>query len=361
MTVKHIRPNYRNILLIRTDRIGDVVLTAPAVTVLKQFYPKARIGFLTREYTAPLLRHYKGIEHILIYQPEGKHAGLSGHLRLAEELRAHNFDAAVLFFPQPGLSFALWKAGIALRVGSGFRWSSVFLNHRVFEHRKKGEKHELEYNLSLLRGMVPRLPAPEEILFDFQFDKHLQKLQQQALQELKVFSPYAIIHPGSGGSAPRLPVEQFARITQFLHGHSTLRILVVGNGTEKPLVEQLLENLSHKERVHPVVGKWDLETYMAVIAGAQLFISNSTGPLHIARAYQVPVIAFYCPAVPCSPRRWGPYNQPETVLTPPVTPCKTCNPHTCPHGNCLAHIPWQAIQKKLEEALVRVEERRMGN
>ena len=343
--------NLHHILLIRTDRIGDVVLTTPTVSWLRKYYPHARIAFLTRAYTAPLLRHYSGIDEILIYRPEEEHAGLRGHLRLARQLKSHRFDAAFLFFPQPGLSLALYRAGIPLRVGSGYRWSAIFLNRRIFEHRKKGEKHELEYNFSLLRDFVPRLPHPEEVVFDFQRDETLLHLRQKALNKLGLTASYAIIHPGSGGSAPRLPIEQFARIAHYLQRHSALQLLIVGNGKEQNLVNDLLQQLPSRERIHAVVGEWDLETYMGIIAGSRLFISNSTGPLHIARAFDVPVLAFYCPATPCSPKRWGPYNRLDSVLTPDISPCKSCNIKRCPYGNCLSHIPWNAIENRLQRIL----------
>jgi ADP-heptose:LPS heptosyltransferase len=82
-----------------------------------------------------------------------------------------------------------------------------------------------------------------------------------------------------------------------------------------------------------------------------LFISNSTGPLHIARVFDIPLIAFYCPAIPCSPRRWGPYNRIQSVLQPDIEPCKTGNPRKCPHGNCLESIKWEDIRILLDKRL----------
>jgi heptosyltransferase-2 len=91
---------------------------------------------------------------------------------------------------------------------------------------------------------------------------------------------------------------------------------------------------------------------MSIIAGASFFISNSTGPLHIARAFNIPLLAFYCPAIPCSPERWGPYNQKDSIITPDIIPCKSCNIDKCPYGNCLNLISWSDIQKRLERLLV---------
>lgn len=342
--------NYRNILLVRTDRIGDVILTTPAITLLRENYPNAKIHFLTRKYTAPLLKYHDDLDEVIVYQPETRNRGLSGHYRLAQELKKQNIDLAFLIHARAGLAFALKMAKIKTRVGTGYRWFSFFLNRKVFEHRKYGQFHEAEYNLSLLKQFVRRLPSPGEVRFNFHIDERLTELKCRALENLQVSGDYIMIHPGSGGSAPNLPVNIFQKIIHHLGEKSAQQIIISGAENERSLIEELASSAGHIP-VKTAAGFWNLETYTAVIAGSRLFISNSTGPLHIARAFDIPVLAFYCPAVPCSPKRWGPYNRPESVVTPPVEPCRTGNIRKCPHGNCLTYISWEAIQTKLDQLL----------
>jgi len=344
---------FNNILLIRTDRIGDVILTTPAITALRLRYPAAKIYFLTKAYTAPLLEHHEFLDDVIIYSPEDEHRGIKGHWRLAKQLRDLKIDIAFLFFPQAGLALALWLAGIKRRVGTGYRWYSFLLNHRIFQHRKYGRFHELEYNMALLGDDPDNHPHLNEVEFHFIRDENLRKIQQDALREIGLNEDYLIVHPGSGGSAPNLPPEMFARIITYLGANSSLRIILSGNASEETLIEEIA-NRSRTGNLFKNTGLWDLETYMAVISHARLFISNSTGPLHIARAYDVPLLAFYCPAIPCSPKRWGPYNQMESVVVPDVKPCKTCNPKKCHNGNCLEKIPWQQIKAMLEKRLAQL-------
>ncbi len=341
---------FHKILLVRTDRIGDVILTAPAISVLHKSFPEARISFLTRQYTAPLLSHYRNLNEIMIYNPEQEHAGIKGHLMLSRELRAKEFDAAFLFYPAPGLAMALFLAGIPFRVGIGYRWYSLFLNERIYEHRKHGLKHELEYNLSLLRNHVERLPGPDDIRFEFRDDPVLHKRRQSLLDKIAVNSNYIIVHPGSGNSAPNLPPEMFSRIIQYILDHTSFQVILAGTAQEESLINRIAHD-SERDNIVEAPGLWDLEDYMSVISGSRFFISNSTGPLHIARSLDIPVMAFYCPAIPCSPRRWGPYNRPDSVLMPDVEPCKTCNIKKCPHGNCLSQISWDTIRTHLDRRL----------
>ena len=126
----------KRFLLIRTDRVGDTILTFPAVTALRDHYPEAFISFLAQPYTVPLFEQYTGIDLLLSYEPEGRHRGWKGVLKLSHQLRELNFDAAILFYPRPELAFALLKAKIPLRIGTGYRWYSFLLNKRIYEHRK---------------------------------------------------------------------------------------------------------------------------------------------------------------------------------------------------------------------------------
>lgn len=335
-----------NILLIRTDRIGDVILTTPAIKLLHQAYPEARIYFLTREYTAPLLKHHPYLDSTILYKPEDQHRGLRGHLKLSQELKEKNFDLAFLFYPQAGIAFSLFWAGILNRVGTGYRWFSFLLNQRKYEHRKYGERHELEYNLSLIEKYISQIPTPADISFEFSPNRKLQELREKTLQQYRIKNEYIIIHPGSGGSAPNLPTDKYVQIINYLSKNQKSNLVLVGDPAEKELISKISDAAGNN--LVKIMGDWNLETYMAVISGTRYFISNSTGPLHIARAFDVPLLAFYCPAIPCAPERWGPYNRLEHVITPAVIPCKTCNIDKCPHGNCLENIPWSSIKSHLD-------------
>ena len=340
---------FHNIVLIRTDRIGDVVLTTPAIKLLHQAYPEARIYFLTREYTAPLLKHHPYLDDIILYRPETEHRGLQGHLKLSQELKARDIDLAFLFYPQAGIAFSLFWAGIPNRVGTGYRWYSILLNRRKYEHRKYGKRHELEYNLSLLENYVPQIPIPPNISFEFNPNTQVHELRNKTLLQYKIQEKYILIHPGSGGSAPNLPANKYVQIINYLSKNQRSDLVLVGDPAEKELISAISDSAA--EKLVKIMGEWDLETYMAAISGAQYFISNSTGPLHIARAFDIPLLAFYCPAIPCAPERWGPYNRLEDIITPSVIPCKTCNIDKCPHGNCLENISWETIKSHLDKFL----------
>jgi len=92
-------PEHHRILLVRTDRIGDTLLTIPAVIALRQQFPDAFIAFLCQPYTEPMVQRISDINQVLTYEKEGKHKGWSGLELLSRELSSCRFDSAVVFFP----------------------------------------------------------------------------------------------------------------------------------------------------------------------------------------------------------------------------------------------------------------------
>ena len=136
----------QNILVVRTDRIGDVILTLPTIEALKLNFPNAHIAMLLSSYTASLV---EGIADVLTYNRE---IALKPFFEMLAELRRARFDVAVVAFPRFRIALLLWLAGIPLRIGTGYRWYSFLFNRKIFEHRKNVEKHEAEYNVSLLKG-----------------------------------------------------------------------------------------------------------------------------------------------------------------------------------------------------------------
>lgn len=338
----------QRILIVRTDRVGDVVLTLPLVGVLKHLFPKSFIAFLTRAYTLPLVENCPLVDQIIEYEPAGCHHGRKGHHKLAQTLSAFQFDAALFCFPRWELVLAAKRAGIPHRLGTGFRWYSFLFTQKIYEHRKHCLKHELEYNVALASLLSrEKLPPPS---YGLHLKESLLRWRDETLQKFGLENGYAIIHAGNGGSAPNLSLTQYRTVRNFLLEHTSWKILLTGSLSEKGKVADLLEEALAKRMVNGA-GKFNLEELMAVVSGAKLLISSSTGPLHLADALGVPVAAFYCPRPPSTPKRWGPFTQPQGVLQPHVETPKRCQLKKCPHGGCLTQLSGQQLKDFLQERL----------
>ena len=129
------------ILLVRTDGIGDVLLSVPLAGAIKRERPKDEVWLLTRSYTRELGENHPDIDGVLTPDTDGGIPYSSGSL--VRTLRSKSFDSAVLVYPRFRMALLLLRAGIPVRVGTGYRWFSFLFTHRVYEHRKNMGKHEL--------------------------------------------------------------------------------------------------------------------------------------------------------------------------------------------------------------------------
>jgi heptosyltransferase-3 len=311
---------YRRFLIVRTDRIGDVILTLPMARVLKRRLPGAHVAMLIQSYTAGLVAADPDIDQVISFD---------GHSppipKLAAELRRGRFDVVFHTHPRPRLALASALAGIPVRVGTGYRWYSFLFNRRVYEHRKDAARHELEYNLSLLGAVGIGTPWGE-INPRIAVDRALGEKARAALAATGVRpgTKFAILHPGSGGSARDWCPEHFAALASMLADRGGLAVVITGGKGEEGLVSRVLSKCP--AGVRSIVGSLDILEYAALAKMASLFVANSTGPLHIAAAVGTPVIGLYPQIRPLSAARWGPFTDRKIVFTPSGFPerCDRC-------------------------------------
>src|SRR5438045_3750728 len=120
------------ILIARTDRLGDVLLTTPVASALRARFPGVHITWLVRDYTAPLLKHNPDVDDILIDHGTTR--------ELTKQLQQGRFDAAIIAFPRWRVVWAAWRARIPRRVGPASKLYSALLTDRVWQHRSEGAK-----------------------------------------------------------------------------------------------------------------------------------------------------------------------------------------------------------------------------
>ena len=322
----------RKVLIVRSDRIGDVVLTLPMASVLKRRYPQVECWLMLQSYTAELAGFAHDVSGVLLYDEGGK---AKPFFELVREVRAKAFDAVVVVYPRPRLAWLMRLAGIPVRVGSGYRWYSFLFNRRVYEHRRTAEKHEVQYNASLLRGLD--CDVPERVAPRIQISETLRAEALALRNELGVGrrSRLIILHPGSGGSARDWSAENFAALASSLITNG-FTVTVTGSAAESALVQKIVSASGGLAK--NMAGRCSLTQLAALISTANVFVSNSTGPLHIAAAVGTPVVAFYPPATVMSERRWGPLTEKKIVFVPNPALCRRCNGGACSSDECMNQI-----------------------
>lgn len=330
----------QRVLLSRTDRLGDVILSTPVATAIKKAFPAAEVHFLARNYTADILEMHPAVDGIIRID-ELNEAGA-----LSKLLRQYSFDAVVALYPRPALAWAFVRAGIPLRVGTGYRWYSLLYNRRIYEHRKHAARHEAEFNLQLL---APLGIQEAKVEFQVRFDNEVEATLANKLAANGIEKKFVVMHPGSGGSARDWPPEHFAALAKHLVSEKKHQVVLTGHQGEQILIQQI-QQLSG-EKLIDLAGRLTLKELAGVIRRAALFVGNSSGPLHLARMVGTPVTAFYPPITACRPERWGPYGCRADVLMSQQEECFRCRKSQERVCACMRAISVEQAILKLEEML----------
>jgi lipopolysaccharide heptosyltransferase II len=333
----------KNLLIVRTDRIGDVVLTLPLAGIVKKYYPDCRITLLLKNYTKSLAEGHPYIDDVLIAEEQEGKMSLFDNIR---KIGKFNFDTAIVVNPTLLSSLILFFSGINNRIGTGYRWYSLLFNYKSFEHRKYGERHELEFNINLLRFLgINEKVKPGAVSFDLQIDKASDERVRTILKikGIDLKKPVIIVHPGSGGSAVDLPRKSFKELIKLINSNLKAEIILTGSKEEMELCQEI--HIAGKTR--NLAGLLNLSDLTTLINSSDIFIANSTGPLHIAAALGKYVIGFYPKIAACSKVRWGPYTDKSYVFTPNLE-CTNCTREQCERLNCMSSIKPEEIFTKVE-------------
>ena len=335
------------ILVVRTDRLGDVLLTLPVFSHLRRRFPQAHLALLAGRYAGAVVEGSPQVDQIIWYDTE---TGPAPPREIRRALRAGEFDAAVVVHPTARLAWLVFLARIPVRIGTGYRWYSFLFNRRVYMHRKTAERHEVEYNVELLGVLGCDTVARKPLEAHLHIPPGAADAVAARLREAGITGEFAVIHAGSGGSAREWPLESFAALAQKVSSGLGLAVVTTGTSGEIPRAETVARAAGGRGSCF--AGALSLQELAALIARSSLVVGNSTGPLHLGVALGVPVLGLY-PRIPVmGPGRWGPYTQKARVLVAegPLD-CSECDGTPGTRCACMAGISVEAAVAAAGELL----------
>ena len=326
LEARHKGARKTKILVIRPDRIGDVVLSTPVLEALRHNYPDAELQLLVRDVVVPVVQHNPFVTKIFVYSPDSTHSGFGGFWRLVRQLQAERFDIAITLQVSFRITVALAIAGIRYRVGPYSKWYSYLcFNRGTRQSRSAVEMHETDYNLMLLRKLGIRTPSRKfepTITVDADGKERMRVLVRGL--GIPDGATFVTIHPGMGGSALNWTEGYYVDLVARLAARG-VRVIVTGGIHEKPLVERVVAAAKGRGAELPIYvflganSPTGLADMIALLSLAQVMVAPSTGPLHIAAALGKRTVSFYSPIKVQSAIRWGPYAADESkhsVLVP---------------------------------------------
>jgi ADP-heptose:LPS heptosyltransferase len=314
----------RNILAIRLDNIGDVVLLSPALRAVKDTVPDARITLLASPAGASAAPLLPQIDDVMIWR--GVWQDVGGHMPLdpareqvlVDAIRARAFDAALVFtsFSQtphvPG--YVCYLAGVPLRAGESKEFGGSVLTTEL--RGAPDELHQAERNLRLVEALG-------YTAIDRRLALHISPAAHERARRLVGDDPFVLVHPGASAAARRWPAARYAAVARALTSQGW-RVVVSGVERERALVDEAAAGIART-----IVGETTLDEFAAIVARARAVICGNSLPLHLADAVGTPVVALYSGTDLES--QWAPRFTRARLLRRD-TPCHPCYGFECPIG-----------------------------
>ncbi len=317
--------------------IGDAVMALPVLGSLAASAPDIEVWAAGQPWVGDLLSPELGVRGALTI---GRTRGLKALRREAAALRALRFDAGLLLTNSFGTAFLFRLAGIPERWGYVRDGRSLLLTRRVPVKETIEPLHQREYYLDLLRGLGFAVSFAGSGLSVTPEEKAAAECRLDEAGRDRA-RPLVILNPGAAyGPAKRWPAERFAALGRLFQSRAGADILIVGSAGEKDIAAAVASGLERPAL--NFAGRTSLRELVALIGQGRLFVTNDTGPMHIADALGTPILAIFGPTEPLAT---GPVRARAAVLKTEV-PCWPCLYRKCPYDHrCMTGIgPEEAFE-----------------
>ena len=319
--------NPRKIMVRATNWIGDGVMSLAALEALRARFPAAEIVLVCKPWVSELYQYLPAVSRQIIYDPEGAHRGPLGFRELVRQLREEAFDASVLFQNAFHAAWMAWWARIPVRVGYARDGRSALLTDAIEPPPPAAYGHQAYYYLQLLfrAGWIDRYPPVKELRLTLQ--KTELEWARRHLQRMGLSGPRFLvgINPGAFyGPAKRWLLPRYAQLADRLIGALHADVLIFGSHDERPLAEEIAHAMHHTPLL--LSGETSLRQLMALLAQCRLVVTNDSGPMHLAAALGLPVLAVFGST---DERATGPVGSRTRVVKRPAV-CSPCGLRDCP-------------------------------
>jgi len=337
----------KNILIRGTNWIGDAVMTLPAVTAIRNTFPKARISMLVKPWVAEIFHLCPGIDEVIPFQSTGIHSGLVGKFKLAMELRARKFDMAILLQNAIEAAIITSLAQIPVRAGYNSDGRGFLLTHSVQRTEAIKKVHQTKYYLEMVKALGCRSTSA---------NVYLSPGEENEVVLEKIFREHGIsgdgcfigFAPGATyGPAKKWFPERFAAVADKLIEQFSAQVILFGSNEDRKSADAVQQNAHHP--LTNLAGKTNLKEAIAVIARCNLFISNDSGLMHVAGALNIPTVAIFGSTNPVTTSPAGD----KSIVIYKNASCSPCLKETCPTDfRCMDMISVEEVCEAAQNLMI---------
>jgi predicted lipopolysaccharide heptosyltransferase III len=342
----------KNILLIRLSSLGDIVLTSPAIRAVRQHFPQAHISMLVAKQSADLLTENPHLDEVIPFDRKAGNKDTGEMRRIIRHLRERHFDLAIDFQRKFRTSLLAYMSGAKCRVG--YHQPNGFLctvrvpdrNNKAIRARRIASAHAIDRYFEMLHAIGVEATDRTLELFITHADRAFSD-EIIATKGIEADRTKVGLFPGAGWKLREWMPDRFAAIGDRVAKQFDAQVLLFGGPHEGELVQQV-GDLMTTEAIS-LAGNLRIRQLAALIEQCDLFVTNDTGPMHVAAAMQTPTVALFGPG---DHIRFQPLDPIHTTIRHHV-PCNPCKQFTnkCKNNICMKLITvdevWETVQQNL--------------
>lgn len=299
------KKDIRNILVFRNDRFGEFLLNIPVLRALKESFRDIKIIAIINPYVKELAECVPFIDTIIEWEQK-KHSLLE-KFKFINLLKSKKIDIAIMLNPSKESNILTYLSGIPLRIGYARKWGFL-LTHKIKDKKYLSEKHEVEYNLDLA-GSLGATTQDKTLSLNINSYIITNLLKEFSIEES---DKLIAVHPFTSDPIKQWPLRNFTQLCKELVKGLNTKVIIIGGKDE---LSKGAEFLNLDANIISLIGKTSLTQLAAFFKRCRLLISGDSGPVHLACAIGIPVIAiFRNDILGKSSKRWGPVSEASIVV-----------------------------------------------
>ncbi len=327
------------ILIIKPSSLGDIVHSLPFLSAIKDTFPKAEVHWVVAKGLEGLLQNNPMVKKLwIIHKDQWKNLKkmretITEVKGLFNELKKEKYDLAVDLqgLLRSGLLINASHAPVRAGFKEAREGSRLFYSHTVEGGR---DIHAVDRYLKVASALGCEIDAVRFPMPLIKESEEVRKLKRES-------GKYAVIVSGARWETKRWPSDRFGKLAYMLN----IKSIVVGSAADAKISKEI-EAMSGGKAVS-MAGMTDLEELISIIRGARYVITNDSGPMHIAAAFNIPTIAIFGPT---NPVRTGPYGRNNHIVKSEV-PCAPCYKRECKTIRCMESISIEQVYEAIKKIM----------
>jgi heptosyltransferase-1 len=269
----------QRILLIRLRRIGDVILTTPAISALREDFPAASITYIVEKPYRQLVEGNPNLDKVIV--PESKQS-LRGFLKLIRLIRKNKYDVVLDFHGGPRASLITLFSKAKLKVGYRVKYKNFIYNIKLPRRPKEGYFHSVENHINLVKALgvevksIPPLYLPQAKKTEV--EKVKKFIEENALGGHKIIT----VHISAGNKFRDWGVDNLVQLTNLLAQRPDVKVILIGTSEDQKAEEEILKK--SKASLLSLVGRLNLREVKELISHSSLFVLQLQHPLSLSLA-----------------------------------------------------------------------------